>query len=604
VKSDQRTSSIAIAGALIGTMMNEARWRLGWTLGLIVLYSLTEGFGVALLLPTLEVAGFNLENQGRAGHYAKIVSAAFNSVGLHPSLLILLSLYVGIIAARALLERARDVSNSIMNQRVEDMMRRRLYHAIANADWLFITRSRFSDFNHALTAEMTRVNTAASFVILLAANLFIGALYIGLAMALSVPMTLMVLGAAALLILLLYRRTSALQERGAEVAANTNQLYAAASEHLQGLKTAKTYGAQERDFELFSNVSGRVAQAYVETEREQAALSSWFELGSALALGVVLYVAITMLAVPPAVILILILLFARVMPRFQSIHSYYRMLINALPSFVNVRVLERRCLAAAEPPAGTDAALSFAREICVEGVGFGYTADAPRALHDVNLVVPAGKITAIVGPSGAGKSTLADLLMGLIRPATGRITIDGNVLDPALVRGWRDRLGYVAQETTLFNLTVRENLLWARPEASEAELGEVLRLAAADEFTRTLPQGLDTVVGERGALLSQGERQRLAIARALLRRPALLVLDEATNSLDYENEAHVLGAIEKLCPALTVLIIAHRLSTIRWADLIYVVEEGTVVESGKWDDLNALGGGRFRALCAAHSLVA
>jgi ATP-binding cassette, subfamily C, bacterial len=156
----------------------------------------------------------------------------------------------------------------------------------------------------------------------------------------------------------------------------------------------------------------------------------------------------------------------------------------------------------------------------------------------------------------------------------------------------------------LFRLTVRENLLWACPTATEDDLAEALRMAAADEFVRALPQGLDTMLGERGATLSQGERQRLALARAILRRPALLILDEATNSLDYDNEARVLGAIDALRGELTVLMIAHRLSAIRWADLIYVLEEGAVVESGGWDELNERRGGRFRALCEAHRLVA
>ncbi|HEX3409981.1 MAG TPA: ATP-binding cassette domain-containing protein, partial [Candidatus Binataceae bacterium] len=226
------------------------------------------------------------------------------------------------------------------------------------------------------------------------------------------------------------------------------------------------------------------------------------------------------------------------------------------------------------------------------------------ALRAINLTIPAGRITAIVGPSGAGKSTVADLVMGLFPPDSGRVTIDGTPLVPGAARAWRECIGYVANETALFHLSVRENLLWARPGASEAELLDVLRLAAADEFVRALPRGLETVVGERGAMLSQGERQRIALARALLRRPELLILDEATNSLDYDNEARVLGAIEALSGEVTVLMIAHRLSAIRWADLIYVIEEGVVVESGRWDELNERRDGRFRALCEAHRLVA
>ncbi len=151
---------------------------------------------------------------------------------------------------------------------------------------------------------------------------------------------------------------------------------------------------------------------------------------------------------------------------------------------------------------------------------------------------------------------------------------------------------------------MRANLRWARPGATEAELQTALRMAAADEFTARLPHGLDTVVGDRGCALSAGERQRLALARALLRRPRLLVLDEATNSLDSENEAKILSAIEQMHGGVTTVLIAHRLSTVRWADLIYVIENGAVVESGEWTALSSKIGSRLRNWCMAQVIAA
>jgi ATP-binding cassette subfamily C protein len=221
----------------------------------------------------------------------------------------------------------------------------------------------------------------------------------------------------------------------------------------------------------------------------------------------------------------------------------------------------------------------------------------------LSLVIPAGKIVALVGPSGAGKSTIADILMGLVAPDSGTLRLDGRPLGPESVRGWRDRIGYVAPDTFLFHDTIRANLKWARPDASQDEMLAALRQASAFDFVAGLSDGLDTIVGDRGMLLSQGERQRLALARAFLRRPSMLILDEATNSLDSENEGRVLDAIESRRGELTVVLIAHRLSTIRWADLIYVVEGGKVVESGNWSSLSALRDGRFRALWEAQSLT-
>jgi ATP-binding cassette subfamily C protein len=197
-----------------------------------------------------------------------------------------------------------------------------------------------------------------------------------------------------------------------------------------------------------------------------------------------------------------------------------------------------------------------------------------------------------VGLSGAGKSTTADLVMGLLRPDEGQITIDGGELEN--FASWRNRIGYVAQDTFLFNDTVRNNLLLARNDAVEKDLNEVLKISSAD-FVFDLPDGLDTFIGDRGVRLSGGERQRLALARALLRRPSLLIMDEATSNLDSKNEKRILSSIEKLHGDLTILMIAHRFSTIESADVIYLMKEGHIVEEGSWEEFNSRKG-RFSEL--------
>jgi ATP-binding cassette subfamily C protein len=212
-------------------------------------------------------------------------------------------------------------------------------------------------------------------------------------------------------------------------------------------------------------------------------------------------------------------------------------------------------------------------------------------------------MTAIVGTSGAGKSTLADLIMGLIEPQDGAVLIDDVPLDAERLHAWRGCIGYVAQETFLFNDTVRANLLWAYPGATEDELRTALRLAAADDFVARLPDGMETVLGDRGVRLSGGEQQRLALARALLRKPSVLILDEATSNLDSENERRIQGAIEALHGGITIVAITHRLSTIRNADIIYVLENGRVIETGDWTSLTAGGTGRFLELCKAQDAL-
>ena len=589
--------------AYVAMLVRVSRWHLISVPIVTVLFSLTEGAGFALLLPTLQVAGFNLTGQGEAGRYAALVSKAFVAVGLHPSLILLLGVFVMLVGARTVLGQTQSVWTYAVQQEVEHHLRRRLYHAIADANWLFVCRSRTSDFTHALTAEVSRIGYATNLALVFIGEITIGMLYMAIAFALSAGMTALVLVSGALLAFAFRGRTRAIESQGEEVSVTNKSLYAATIEHLQSLKAAKTYGAEARNFSIFSQLSADVARANVNGTRQQAIAATWFELGSVVILAVVLFVSIQILAVPPASILILLLLFARVMPRIMSGQYHYRAFVNALPSFANLLDIETRCAAAAEPAVHPHDRLSLTRELAAENVSFTYSEGRAPAVSDLSLVIPAGKIVALVGPSGAGKSTIADILMGLVAPDSGTLRLDGRPLGPEGMRGWRDQIGFVAPDTFLFHDTIRANLKWARPEASEQEMLAALRQAAAFDFVAGLSDGLDTIVGDRGMMLSQGERQRLALARAFLRRPSMLILDEATNSLDSENEGRVLDAIESRRGELTVVLIAHRLSTIRWADLIYVVEGGKVVESGNWSSLSALRDGRFRALWEAQSLT-
>jgi ATP-binding cassette subfamily C protein len=186
--------------------------------------------------------------------------------------------------------------------------------------------------------------------------------------------------------------------------------------------------------------------------------------------------------------------------------------------------------------------------------------------------------------------------MGLLKPDQGHILVDGRAVYLYGNAAWRQGISYVTQETFLFHDTVRANLLWARRDASEAELQQALCLAAAEEFVAGLPQGLDTVLGDRGVRLSGGERQRLALARALVRRPTLLILDEATSALDGANEQRIHQALATLHGRLTIVLITHRLSTVRMADRILVLDDGRVVETGTWAELWSHSDSRFRSL--------
>jgi subfamily B ATP-binding cassette protein MsbA len=233
-------------------------------------------------------------------------------------------------------------------------------------------------------------------------------------------------------------------------------------------------------------------------------------------------------------------------------------------------------------------------DVTFDEVSFEYVAGTP-VLRRVTFAAPAGSTTALVGSSGSGKSTLISLVMTFNRPTTGRILVDGHDLTTIRLRDFRSHLGIVLQDNFLFDGSIAENIAYARPHATREEIVAVSRIAHCDEFIQAFEQGYDTIVGERGVRLSGGQRQRVSIARAILADPTILILDEATSSLDSESEALIQDGLRTLREGRTTFVIAHRLSTIQSADQILVLEGGEIVERGTHDELLTRNG-RYRQL--------
>src|SRR5215469_5182947 len=240
-------------------------------------------------------------------------------------------------------------------------------------------------------------------------------------------------------------------------------------------------------------------------------------------------------------------------------------------------------------------------DVAFRNVTFAYEPEKP-VLHDVSFESTPGTVTALVGSSGSGKSTMISLICAFHTATSGQVLVDGFDLATVQLASYRSQLGVVLQETFLFDGTIRENILFSRPNATEEQLMEACRIARVDEFAERFPDGYETIVGERGVKLSGGQRQRLSIARAILADPRILILDEATSSLDSESEAMIQNGLNFLMQGRTTFVIAHRLSTIRRADQILVVEQGEIVERGTHESLYALGGRYYDLYTRQHGL--
>ena len=354
------------------------------------------------------------------------------------------------------------------------------------------------------------------------------------------------------------------------------------TDFLGGLKLAKSHNAEHRHVAHFTDTIARMRRRQLAFTRLSAAARAGLDSGAALVLAGLVWIAVATAVLAPAELVIMAVIFARVTPALFRAQRHAQQLAHVLPAYANAGAIRDALVEAAEERDGEAAApMVLERSIALSGVSFAHApASGRRVLADVDLTVPAHSMVAIAGPSGAGKSTLADLLLGLTEPCAGEVRVDGTPIAGAALRRWRRSVAYVPQEPYLLHDTIRVNLAWACPRATESEMWQALALAASREFVARLPQGLDTVVGDRGDRLSGGERQRITLARALLREPALLVLDEATSQFDAGNERHVRAALQGLRDRMTLVVIAHRGGLLAAADRIVVLDGGRVVASG------------------------
>ncbi len=541
--------------------------RAAW-LGLLMLGgALTEGIGLVLLVPLLAALGG--EGGGR-------LAAWLETAGLPLRLEELLALFVALIGLRAIITQARLMATQRFELALVDVLRRRAWRALLHCDWRVLLGMRRADSASLLITDIERIGFGVQQAIS-ATAIVVTLSGIGLAALAISPVVTAGAALAGLAVLAGYaglrRRAQAL---GAALGSAHADTHASLDEGLGALRVIKSLEGEERAEAQAMTGFAAMRRAQIAFARDRGLGQGALQFGGALALAVLVWLAARRWNLDAITILPMVALFARALPLLGALQEAWLNWRHARPALDATLALITAAEAAREPEAPGVAAPGLERAIELTYVTVRFGA-GPAVLDRVTLTLPAGSITALAGPSGAGKSTLADLVGGLLSPDSGTLAIDGTLLDPPLRRAWRRRVAYVQQEQVLLAASVRENLAWGAPGASEAAMLDALTGASA-QFVLELPEALDTRVGDGGRVLSGGERQRLMLARALLRQPALLILDEAASALDSENEAAIAAAIAALRGSITVLIIGHRGALAEIADRTVRLENGRIVQ--------------------------
>lgn len=547
-----------------------APWPLYAGLGLLMLAAaLTEGIGLVLLVPLLGL----LAPDASGGAIAQ----AFERLGLAPQIEQLLLLFVGLVALRATLVYARGQLALRMEVALADGLRRRAWDALLHCDWRVLAGLRRAESASLLITEIDRTGVCINQAIAaLAMAATLGGLSLA-AFAISPPIASGALLAGLVLLVIGRgtRRRSALL--GTALGQAYARIYGEVQEGLGALRLIKSTASEDSAHAAIMNQFARLRAAQRAHSRDLGFSQVLLQIGGAALLALLVWLALSRWQAQLTTVLPLTALFARALPLLGGLINAVQQWAHSRPAIETAVELIAALEQAREPDPGAVAAPPLLREIALTGVSVQFEPGAAPALTEVSITIPARAISALTGPSGSGKSTLADILGGLLSPDSGTMAIDGVIIEGSLRQAWRARVAYVQQDPVLRSASLRDNLRWAEPEASDAQLSAALQAASAD-FALHFPAGLDTLLGDGGRALSGGERQRLMLARALLRDPALLILDEATSALDAENEAAIAEALVRLKERMAVVVIGHRGALPLLADHTIRLEQGRCVD--------------------------
>jgi ATP-binding cassette subfamily C protein len=550
---------------------------------LSVIAGIMEGVSLTLLAPLVGLLGNAKPQSGLVA----AVGRSFAAFGLPLSLEVLIAGFVVVMVVRALVTSARDLALETLSSRFIEVLRTQLYDVIVRADWSFVARQRISNLSKALTTDVETVGHGTQFFFRFAALGTLALVQVAVALAFAPLLTAAVL-ACGLLIAIGAWRWRRNTFRASQMFGQAQQsAYDEMNDCLAALKLAKSHNAEDYNRIRFRAADTAQHRYYLAVVRKNAETQTLTQVSAALALGIFVYAGASVFGLNAAELLLLIFVFARLMPTLAEIQNSTNVVQLMLPIYDKLMRLMSACAAAREHlPDSAEDRLTVRREIRVAGLNFNYSGvRGTSVLRGLDMTIPAHSIVAISGASGAGKSTLADMLLGLLVPDSGNISIDGAPLTPARLAAWRRSVAYIPQDIVLFNETIRANVLWGSYESADKDVENALAQTGMAEIIAAMPQGVETVIGERGNQLSGGQRQRLALARALLRQPTLLILDEATNALDEDSESSIWTLLERLRSTTTILIIAHRDSTLRKADYVAVMENGVISQFGEWSEI-------------------
>ena len=545
-----------------------------WTvLGALVLAGLAEGIGVANLLPLITIM---IGADTDASPVSRMLIDAIESVGLSPEPHVLVALIILSITAKALftLIAMRHVGYAVAE--VATGLRATLVGNLLRGRWSYFVTQPVGRVANAMSNEATRAGRAYQIAAEFIADAIQVIVYVIIALLVSWQLTLLALIGGGVVVGLLGFLVRTARKAGLKQTNRTRYMVTYLTDVLNNMKTLKAMARQAAFAAYLDKQIDGLRKALRRQVTSTEAMKSFQEILTTVVMGAGLIFAIEVSAVPTSELIVMYVVILKLVKNVMRMQRQFQKAVLSESPYHAVEALIAESAAAAENAHG-GAQPSFLRGCRLSAVSKSF--GEHQVFQNIDLEIPRGEITVLMGTSGTGKTTLADLVLGLQDPDAGEVLIDGTPLSDLDLQSWRRMIGYVSQDLVLFHDSVLMNITLGDPAISEEDVEKALELAGAADFVKALPDGLATVVGEKGGKLSGGQRQRITLARALAGRPKLLVLDEVTSALDARSEEELCNTLASLTPELTILAITHRPQLLTIADTVYRVHDGQIAKS-------------------------
>lgn len=539
--------------------------------GLMLVRSLSEGAGLVLILPLLALAGMARGGDGSPSGLAQsaaglpeFVVSTFANLNLTG----VLGLFLAVMLTRAAIGFAQQMTSARLQAEFLHDLRINAHRAVLQANWPHLALQDASRINHALSLQAEQSGYGVVVLVRALSAVTLTAVSLLVAVLIEPQLTLVIVGLGILVAVPVLVFDLKLLRMSNRHAGQLEDLFAAFARELDDLKAAKVSvgtGSRVRNFE---HLAGGYRDTAMARNRISAFAGLFHEVAGACLLAGLVYLATSFQGALTAGPVAVAVIFVRLFPAMKALQGSFREMLHILPAWQRLSAITQAMQTHRDEAAtGQGKAPQFTSSVELENVAFAYPGGSGPVLSDVNLTISKGGATVIAGLSGAGKTTLLDLVSGLLSPQAGRVLIDGVELNADNRASWCAQVAYVVQDAQLSNGSVRDNVSrFGAIELSDAGIWKALQQAGAEGFVKKLASGLDEQLGDRGQRLSRGQRQRIALARALAMQPKLLLLDEATSALNPRDEEQVIENLRQLLPECTLLIVAHKLDQLGWCD--------------------------------------